>query len=219
MKRPSAREQMILVAERLIAERGIDAVSLREIGAAAGQRNNSAAQYHFGTKEGLVAAIYEYRMRAMNEQRLTALATIEPTGDLAEITELVDLLVTPLIDTIVPGETWYARFLVQLSARGTWAGCYPAPSRSLQDGVWQARGRIKTLLADVPDAVVTARLRLAFGLILEVAEDVERGFLPDSRVAASVAADAIVAMLVGPASARTAAAASAEQHSERVAVG
>lgn len=210
---------MILVAERLIAERGIDAVSLREIGAAAGQRNNSAAQYHFGTKEGLVAAIYEYRMRAMNEQRLTALATIEPTGDLAEITELVDLLVTPLIDTIVPGETWYARFLVQLSARGTWAGCYPAPSRALQDGVWQARGRIKTLLGDVPDAVVTARLRLAFGLILEVAEDVERGFLPDSRVAASVAADAIVAMLVGPASARTAAAASAEQHSERAAVG
>ncbi len=61
MKRPPAREQMILAAERLIAERGIDAVSLREIGATAGQRNNSAAQYHFGTKEGLVAAIYEYR--------------------------------------------------------------------------------------------------------------------------------------------------------------
>lgn len=207
---------MILVAERLIAERGIDAVSLREIGATAGQRNNSAAQYHFGTKEGLVAAIYEYRMRSMNDQRLVALAELEPTGDLAELTELVDVLVTPLIDVIKPGETWYARFLVQLSARGTWAGCYPAPSRSLQDGVWQARARIKSLLAEVPDAVLTARLRLAFGLILEVAEDVERGFLPDSRVASSVAADAIVAMLVGPASARTAAAASAGSTSEGV---
>lgn len=210
---------MILVAERLIAERGIDAVSLREIGAAAGQRNNSAAQYHFGTKEGLVAAIYEYRMRSMNEQRLAALAVLEPTGDHAELTALVDVLVTPLIDVITPGESWYARFLVQLSARGTWAGCYPAPSRSLQDGVWQARGRIKVLLADVPDAVLTARLRLAFGLILEVAEDVERGFLPDSHVAASVAADAIVAMLVGPASARTSAAASADARAGNAAVG
>lgn len=210
---------MILVAERLIAERGIDAVSLREIGAAAGQRNNSAAQYHFGTKEGLVAAIYEYRMRSMNDQRLAALAKLEPTGDLTELTELVDVLVSPLIDVIEPGQTWYARFLVQLSARGTWAGCYPAPSRALQDGVWQARARIKALLGDVPDAVVTARLRLAFGLILEVAEDVERGFLPDSRVASSVAADAIVAMLVGPASARTAAAASAEPQPETAGVG
>jgi len=198
---------MILAAERLIAERGIDAVSLREIGAAAGQRNNSAAQYHFGTKEGLVAAIYEYRMRAMNEQRLAALSAIEPTGDLAEITALVEVLVNPLIDAITPGQTWYARFLVQLSARGTWAGCYPAPERSLQDGVWEARRRIKQLLRDVPDAVLTARLRLAFGLILEVADDLERSLIPDQQVAASVAIDAIVAVLVGPASARTAAAA------------
>ena len=197
---------MILAAERLIAERGIEAVSLREIGAAAGQRNNSAAQYHFGTKEGLVAAIYEYRMRAMNDRRMVALASIEPTGDQAEITALVDVLVSPLVETIVPGETCYARFLVQLSARGTWAGCYPAPERALQDGVWEARRRIKSLLADVPEAVVTARLRLAFGLILEVADDLERGFIPDQQVAAAVAIDGIVAMLVGPASARAAAA-------------
>lgn len=189
---------MISVAERLIAERGIDAVSLREIGAAAGQRNNSAAQYHFGTKEGLVAAIYEYRMRGMNELRLQQLAATEPTGDTAELRALVDILVTPILDAIEPGETWYARFLVQLSARGTWAGCYPAPDRSLQDGVWLARRRIKAILADVADAVLLARLRLAFGLILEVAVDLEREFIPDKAVARAVAIDAIVAMLVGP---------------------
>lgn len=200
---------MILAAERLIAERGIEAVSLREIGAAAGQRNNSAAQYHFGTKEGLVAAIYEYRMRAMNDRRVAAIAAIEPTGDLTEITALVDVLVSPLIDAIVPGETCYARFLVQLSARGTWAGCYPAPERALQAGVWAARHRIKQLLADVPEPVVTARLRLAFGLILEVADDLERGFIPDQQVAGAVAVDAIVAMLIGPASPRAAEAAAA----------
>lgn len=208
MKRPPAREQMILVAERLIAERGIDAVSLREIGVAAGQRNNSAAQYHFGTKEGLVAAIYEFRMRGMNAARLTALDELEPTGDLAELTALADILVGPMLDAVEPGQTWYARFLMQLSARGTWAGCYPAPERSLQDGVWQARRRIKAILAEVPDAVLVARLRLAFGLILEVAVDLEREFIPDKQVARAVAVDAIVAMLVGPASERAARAAS-----------
>jgi AcrR family transcriptional regulator len=200
---------MILVAERLIAERGIDAVSLREIGAAAGQRNNSAAQYHFGTKEGLVAAIYEHRMRSMNQARLTALRALEPTGDVVELTALADILVGPMLDVVEPGNTWYARFLVQLSARGTWAGCYPAPERSLQDGVWQARRRIKEILADVPEAVLIARLRLAFGLILEVAVDLEREFIPDKQVARAVAVDAIVAMLMGPASECAALAASA----------
>ena len=52
-----AREAMIRAAERLFSERGIEAVSLREVGAVAGQRNNSAAQYHFGTREGLVDAV------------------------------------------------------------------------------------------------------------------------------------------------------------------
>lgn len=206
---------MILVAERLIAERGIDAVSLREIGAAAGQRNNSAAQYHFGTKEGLVAAIYEYRMRAINQARLAGLASLEPTSDHAELTALADVLVGPMLDAIEPGTTWYARFLMQLSARGTWAGCYPAPERSLQAGVWQARRRIKEILAHVPDAVLVARLRLAFGLILEVAVDLEREFIPDKQVARAVAVDAIVAMLVGPASERAEHAASAAVRPDR----
>ncbi len=200
---------MILVAERLIAERGIDAVSLREIGVSAGQRNNSAAQYHFGTKEGLVAAIYEHRMRSMNQQRLAALGGLEPTGDVAELTALADILVGPMLDAVEPGGTWYARFLVQLSARGTWAGCYPAPERSLQAGVWQARRRIKEILAEVPEPVLVARLRLAFGLILEVSVDLERGFIPDKQIARAVAVDAIVAMLMGPASERAALAASA----------
>ena len=39
------------------------------------------------------------------------------------------------------------------------------------------------------------RLRLAFGLILEVAVDLERGFIPDKQVARAVAVDAIVADL------------------------
>ena len=45
------REELILAAERLFSEFGIDAVSLRQINAAAGQRNSSAAHYQFGSKD------------------------------------------------------------------------------------------------------------------------------------------------------------------------
>ena len=47
---PSTKEQIVLAAEGLFAERGIEGVSLRQIGTAAGNGNNSAVQYHFGTK-------------------------------------------------------------------------------------------------------------------------------------------------------------------------
>ena len=57
-----AREQMIDAAERLASERGLGAMSLRDVMAEAGQRNKSAAQYHFGSREGLVEAVIEARM-------------------------------------------------------------------------------------------------------------------------------------------------------------
>src|SRR5262249_6285400 len=96
--RPDAREQMILAAERLFAERGIGAVSLREIGAAANQRNNGAAQYHFGTKRGLVDAIVEYRMRPINERRLALLDEADAAGRGADLRALVEVLVFPFAD-------------------------------------------------------------------------------------------------------------------------
>ena len=58
---------LIETAERLFAERGVNAVSLREIGAEAGQRNTGAVRYHFGTKEALVNAVFEHRMTPINE--------------------------------------------------------------------------------------------------------------------------------------------------------
>ena len=65
---PSTKEQIVLAAERLFAERGIDGVSLRQIGAAAGNGNNSAVQYHFGSKDRLVQAVFEYRLPRLNER-------------------------------------------------------------------------------------------------------------------------------------------------------
>ena len=64
-----ARSALIEAAERLFAERGVEAVSLRDVSAAAGQRNHSAAQYHFGDRAGLIAAVYEARMSLVNERR------------------------------------------------------------------------------------------------------------------------------------------------------
>jgi AcrR family transcriptional regulator len=90
----SMKEQLLLAAERLFAERGYDSVSLREIGTAAGSGNNSAVQYHFGSKEQLVAAIFEYRLGYIDQRRGLLIAQFQPH----DLRSWVECYVLPLLE-------------------------------------------------------------------------------------------------------------------------
>src|SRR5690349_17819809 len=104
----TARIRILEAAERLFAEFGIEAVSLRQIAAAAGQRNTSAVAYHFGSKAALVAALYEWRMTPVNARRLAFLAELASPG----VADYVRALVEPLAATLTEAEqagrpSWY----------------------------------------------------------------------------------------------------------------
>lgn len=71
-------------AEKLIAQGGVENVSIRDIMAAAEQKNESALQYHFKNLTGLLDAIHEQRALEVQARRAEALAqlldnTTEPT--------------------------------------------------------------------------------------------------------------------------------------------
>lgn len=103
-----------MTAERLIAERGPH-IALREIAVAAGQRNNSAVHYHFGSRDELIRAIVERRMAALQQRQLQLLAEYEQRQRPDAIRGLLEVLVRPLFH--VPyeqGATHYARFLEQV---------------------------------------------------------------------------------------------------------
>ncbi len=53
------REALVRAARSLFAERGIEGVSMREVGRKADQRNSTAVQYHFGDREALLLAVLE----------------------------------------------------------------------------------------------------------------------------------------------------------------
>jgi AcrR family transcriptional regulator len=95
-----ARQQLIAAAEQLFAEAGIDAVSLRQINLAAGQKNSSAAHYHFGSKDTLILAIYGSRMASVNVRREAALDAVEQAGELNDIRKLVETIVQPIVAEI-----------------------------------------------------------------------------------------------------------------------
>src|SRR3546814_19195870 len=56
----------------------MDAVSLRQIAIAAGQGNTAAVQYHFGSKEGLLEAIFQHRLPAIDQRRKALIETLAP---------------------------------------------------------------------------------------------------------------------------------------------
>ena len=70
------KERILDVAERLFADFGYNATSLRDITREAGV-NLASVNYHFGSKEALLTALLERRFAAVNERRLTQLDRAE----------------------------------------------------------------------------------------------------------------------------------------------
>ncbi|WP_445167960.1 TetR/AcrR family transcriptional regulator [Mycolicibacterium sp. Dal123E01] len=68
---------LVTTAERLFAERGVDAVSLREIAREAGARNVMAVQYHFTDRAGVLAAIADKHLPMVDARRDALLDSID----------------------------------------------------------------------------------------------------------------------------------------------
>ena len=96
---PSDRTRALILdaAERLYAERGFGDVTLRDIVAAAGV-NLAAVNYHFGSKDELIAELFVTRGVATNRARLTELKAAETAGNgHADIKAILRALVGPTL--------------------------------------------------------------------------------------------------------------------------
>lgn len=199
-----AREQMIDAAERLAAEHGLGAMSLREVQAAAGQRNKSAAQYHFGSRSGLIEALVSSRMGPINERRLQMLAALDDQAEPATHRQLVAVLIEPLAErTLGDPHSCWARFLVQ--------GFSDPELSDVVRTSFDGRGyrQIRTRLADslhhVPPALRMRRVDQATALAVSTLAGAEarRGepLAPATQVADLL--DICTAVLEAPVSATT----------------
>lgn len=110
-----ARERLLDAAERLFAERGFRATSVRDITAAAGC-NVAAVNYHFGGKEPLYREVLQRRLRALREARIAgAERALHEAGDRAGLETLLRAFTTAFLEPHVDRSG--GRRLMQLFSR------------------------------------------------------------------------------------------------------
>lgn len=163
-----SRTRMILAAELLFAREGIDGVSLRRIAGAAGQGNHHAVQYHFGSREGLVQAIFDYRMVQMDERRRRMIAQAQAEGTLEEPRALAEIIFIPQLDLIDSfGDYSYAHFLCQYLLRNSDAE-FGRFGGNLPSGLTKALGLLRARLGFLADGAAQRRLITACFMFLNL---------------------------------------------------
>lgn len=92
------KSRILDVAEDLFAEQGLDRVSIRDITDAA-DANLAAVNYHFGGKKELIEAVFERRIKPVNEARIEALRKLGAGrhGKTPKVEEILEAFIRPTI--------------------------------------------------------------------------------------------------------------------------
>lgn len=103
MDQIDTRQSLKVAAMRLFAERGVEAVSVRDIILESGARNGGALNYYFGGKDGLVSEIVEDIFRIQSKHWDDGLAKLLMSGGVKSVRDIIRILVySP--PTLLPGE-------------------------------------------------------------------------------------------------------------------
>ncbi|MFB7473818.1 TetR/AcrR family transcriptional regulator [Kitasatospora sp. NPDC056184] len=156
------RDRLLAAAERLFLQRGVGQVSVRAINAEAGL-NPGAVHYHFGSREGLVAALLGRELLPLWQDRLEA-ATLHPaTTGPAQVRTLVAAVAEPFDELV---RTERGRMLCRLLAQTMLTA-----DRPLSGSPWAGTAPFEVVLGRaLPELTVheiTDRWRLAFTTLLE----------------------------------------------------
>jgi TetR/AcrR family transcriptional regulator, regulator of cefoperazone and chloramphenicol sensitivity len=168
MPRADGRIDLLDAAERLFGEHGIPPVSDRKIAEAAGNSNHSAVKYYYGGRTGLLQALLDRHLTALEPGRKAMHDQSESLlGD-------IRALVIPVTMTFaeLPPPSWRARFLRQ-------AYNDPATVELLRTNADRAPAAgallasIAGRLSHIDPRIVEARARLMTHIIVTACADIE----------------------------------------------
>ena len=157
--RGDTRLRLITAAEKLFGDRGIHAVTLKDINAAAGQRNESALHYHFGSKSALVEAILTLRTRDIDQKRLELVEALLASGQEKDLSAILKAMFLPMMELLGSEKgVRFIRFLAQVLNDPD----FDLPDMALRGslpGVIKANGLLVAALGDITPEIVIQRQR------------------------------------------------------------
>ena len=197
----SPKERIIVAAERLFAEHGVNGVSLRQIGAAAGNGNNSAVNYHFGTKKQLIRGVFDYRLPRLRHRRALLIEEHRPS----DLRGWLECQIRAVLEQSELDDSHYMGFVASVFQHGDAVSNLPpeflADTTAFDD-------QLRLSLGHLDEPVRTHRLGQALTFIVHAAADRERAraearpLVPFAVEVANLA-DGMVGFLEAPASPST----------------
>lgn len=177
----ATRSKLLDSALQLWAEKGVEGTSLGDIRKAAGQRNESALHYYFGSGDGLLAAVFERHVPSIRHRReeLLGLALESP-----EVRPVAEALVLPVAELVL-GD-WRDQAFARVAARAL-----TGTNRGELDGlIGDSAVRPATVaflerVAWLPERVAKLRLQVAGNMVVHATADyAERTATKGRRTAA-----------------------------------
>jgi len=208
----ATRARIVSAAERLFAERGIDATTLAQINKAANQRNRSAVQYHFGKKEGVIHAILDKHTPGIELRRHAMLDEIE-TGGPPTLRDFAEALVLPVAEKLndPDGGRAFLRLNAQLIGHPSFS-LLTLHTQRINRGTDRLNRLIAANAPDWPKALWVPRWLLLIGLLFHGMADyahlLEAGGAeseaPPRGLFVNNLIDSVIAILEAPVSKQTA---------------
>ena len=210
MPSDQTRSAILAAAERLYADRGFGDVTLRDIVAEANV-NLAAVNYHFGSKDELIAELFVTRSLALNKERLRELREAEEAGNgRADISDVLRALVGPTLRGCLGPENQRstpARFMIRVSIESV-----PAIRRIRNREIDHLRKFIAAMRRSLPhrsDVDLYWGLHFALAMAQQTVRDSERLMklsegkcdVDDVEAIINRVVEVAVTGLVGPASA------------------
>src|ERR1700739_1370830 len=175
MPSDQTRTAILAAAERLYADRGFGDVTLRDIVAEANV-NLAAVNYHFGSKDELIAELFVTRSLALNKERLRELRELEEAGDgRADIADVLRALVGPTLRGCLGPENQRstpARFMIRVNIESV-----PAIRRIRNRELDHLRKFVAAMRRSLPersDVELYWGLHFALALAQQTVRDTER---------------------------------------------
>ena len=199
------RAQLIQTGERLFAEKGVSAVSSREINREAGQRNATALQYHFENRQGLIRAILRKHESAIDRSRNQLLDEIEGSGQ-SGLDRFSAALVLPAAQKLSDreGGRSYLRIAAQL-VNSYRPRVDPIEYASASFSLTRWREMVEAEMSPIAVDTLHSRFTATRIMFIELARRAESPRRKDDRLFTSHLIDLVTAILGAPISSKTAA--------------